>query len=44
MPTSFDYFGDIGTKDGNGNVVPYYDFNFNNPTDNTPSVWENTEG
>lgn len=44
MPTTYDYFGGIGTKDGNGNLVPYYDFNFNNPTDNTPTVWENTEG
>jgi len=44
VPTTYDYFGDIGTKDGTGGLVPYYDFNLNNPTDNTPTVWENPEG
>jgi hypothetical protein len=43
VPTISDYFGDIGTKDG-ANLLPYYDFNLNNPTDNTPTVWENPEG
>ena len=44
VPTINDYFGEIGTKDGKGGLVPYYDFNINDPTDNTPAVWENTEG
>jgi len=44
VPTISDYFGDIGTKHGAGDLLPYYDFNFKNPNDNTPTVWENLEG
>jgi hypothetical protein len=44
VPTISDYFEDIGTKNGGGDLLPYYDFNYDNPTDNTPTVWENHDG
>ena len=43
VPTYLDHLGDIGTKDGKGGLVSYYDLNWDTSTFDTPTVWENPE-